>query len=321
MGVKMALENKKYYFGWLPDYPDFRDYSVKNRTISDKSRTAGVKDSVAMMIKKTGIPAGAEPDKDIKKPGSLKIPESADLRKWCSPVEDQGELGSCTANAAVSLVEYFEKKANNIYIDGSRLFLYKTTRNLLQKKGDYGAYIRTTIMALVLFGVVPEKYWKYDVEKFEDEPDAFCYSFAQSYKTVQYFRLDLPKDNPPEKTLEQIKLSLAAKIPAIFGFSVYSTIYDASGNKGKIPFPCETDKFEGGHAVMAAGYDDGIEIVNSSDGSKTKGAILIKNSWGKQWGDNGYGWLPYEYVLKGLAVDWWTILENNWVDTGKFKLD
>ncbi len=305
----MGLNNGKLFFGWLPDYPDFRDYTISNNKISEKSLNAGVKESVAQMAKKSGI------DRESK------IPENIDLRQWCSPIEDQGELGSCTANAGIGLVEYFENRSHNNYIDGSRLFLYKTTRNLLQKKGDYGAYIRTTIMALVLFGVVPEKYWKYDIDKFDNEPDAFCYAFAQNYKTIQYFRLDLPKNNTPQKILKQIKITLAAKIPAVFGFSVYSTIYDANKNKGKIPFPCDKDKFEGGHAVMAVGYDDSLSIINPLNKQETIGAILIRNSWGSNWGDEGYGWLPYEYIIKGLAIDWWTILENSWVDTGKFKLD
>jgi len=176
-------------------------------------------------------------------------------------------------------------------------------------------------MALVLFGAVPEKYWKYDIENFDIEPTPFCYAFAQSYKTAQYFRLDGQNNISEKDLLKQIKLSIASKIPAIFGFSVYSSISFAEQNGGKIPFPCEQDKFEGGHAMVAVGYDDDISCVNPISNYETEGALLVRNSWGERWGDEGYGWLPYEYVLKKLAVDWWTILENEWVDTGNFKLD
>ena len=88
----------------------------------------------------------------------------------------------------------------------------------------------------------------------------------------------------------------------------------------KIPFPERNEKIDGGHAVVAAGYDDTIKIKNKTTGSKeTTGAIQIRNSWGDTWGDNGYGWLPYDYILKGLAIDWWSLLKNEWVDTGNFK--
>lgn len=314
----MALENNKNniksknnikYFGWLPDYPDFRDYTVYNTNISLKSLKSGVKNSVNQIAEKIGL-IGKE---------QKKLPKVVDLRQWCSPIKNQEQLNSCTANAAAGLIEYFEKKAFGTYINCSRLFLYKATRNLLQKRGDYGAYIRTTMMAMVLFGAVPEKYWKYDIEKFDDEPDAFCYSYAQNYQTAQYFRLD-PNGIKKDELLKQIKINLAASVPSMFGFTVYSSITDADRQEGKIPFPSESDKVEGGHAVVAVGYDDEVTITNIENNIKTKGAILIRNSWGTEWGDNGYGWLPYDYVLKGLAVDWWTIIENEWVDTGNFKL-
>lgn len=106
----------------------------------------------------------------------------------------------------------------------------------------------------------------------------------------------------------------------IFGFTVYSDAIGQSRSKnGEIPFPCEEDTVSGGHAVMAVGYDDKIEIANSAgEKTTTVGALQIRNSWSEEWGDQGYGWLPYEYVLKGLAMDWWTVLSKEWVDTHEF---
>ena len=71
---------------------------------------------------------------------------------------------------------------------------------------------------------------------------------------------------------------------------------------------------------MAVGYDDKMKITNESNGETAAGAVLIRNSWSTQWGEEGYGWLPYEYVLEGLAIDWWTLLENEWIDTGNFDI-
>ncbi len=104
----------------------------------------------------------------------------------------------------------------------------------------------------------------------------------------------------------------------MFGFSVYSSI-DQASESGKIPFPLEGERMVGGHAVAAVGYDDNMEIENA-DAPRlvTKGALLVRNSWGPEWGEAGYGWLPYEYVLGGLATDWWSLLKNEWVNTGEF---
>ena len=104
----------------------------------------------------------------------------------------------------------------------------------------------------------------------------------------------------------------------MFGFTVYNSV-DQASTSGRIPYPSAGEKVAGGHAVAAFGYDDSMRIKNRTAGSsETKGAFLIRNSWGESWGDHGYGWLPYEYVKSGLADDWWCILKHEWVETGDF---
>jgi C1A family cysteine protease len=285
----MNESNRFGGMGWERDLPDFRDY----------------------------VPEAAEVKAVLAKSQPLKaaksaLPKLVDLRQWCSPIEDQGNLGSCTANAGVGLVEYFQRRAFGKHLDGSRLFVYKATRNLLRWTGDQGAYLRDTMKALVLFGVPPETYWPYKVSKFDDEPPAFCYAFGQSFQAIKYYRLD-PRGASSSQVLSAVRQSLAAGLPSMFGFSVYSSMPGVNEGSGDIPMPKPGDKLEGGHAVVAVGYDDGKKI------GKDKGALLIRNSWGTAWGEKGYGWLPYAYVEEGLAVDFWSLVEAKFVDTDLFK--
>lgn len=285
----------KLGLGWLPDYPDFRDYTVEE-------------ESVKTMLAPTGT----------VKAKAVAIPLTVDLRPWFSPIENQGSLGSCTANAGVGMVEYFERKAFGKHLDASRLFLYKVTRNMLHWTGDTGAFLRSTMGAMVLFGLPPEEYWPYIIADFEKEPTAFCYAYAQNYQAISYYRLD-PPGITKAALLTQIKTNLAGNLPSMFGFTVYNSINQASAS-GKIPYPTAGEKIAGGHAIVAVGYDDNMKIKNTNAGAvETKGALLIRNSWGTGWGSAGYGWLPYEYVLKGLAVDWWSLIKQEWIDTGAFK--
>jgi C1A family cysteine protease len=305
----MSETNGTYGMGWLPDIPDFNDLTIESNEIYSKHKRLGQKDSVKSMIEKIGVT-------EVKK---IQTDKKVDLREWCSPIENQGHIGACTAHAGVGIVEYFERRAFGKHIDGSRMFLYKTTRNLLKQKGDTGGYLRTTMQAMVLFGIPPEEYWKYDVTDFDREPTAFCYSFAQNYQAINYYRLD-SSGQAPKDLLARIRTNLLAGLPAMFGFPVYNTILEAK-KSGMIPFPGKGDRVEGGHAVIAVGYDDDLVIIGRGLKSpETKGAILIRNSWGTEWGEEGYGWLPYDYILKGLAVDWWSLLKNEWVDTGQFTL-
>lgn len=284
-------ERFKYKLGWIPDYPDFRDYTDDN-------------EKILPMVKKVGTSK------------TEALPGKTDLRKWCSPIKNQLNIGSCTAHAVTGVVEYFENKAFGKHIEASRLFLYKATRNLLHFTGDTGAFLRSTIGALTLFGVSPEDYWPYDTSRLDEEPSAFCYAFGQNYRCLSYFRHDPPHMSSKD-IIASIKKYLAAGIPSVFGFTVYQSINQADSN-GQIPFPSGREKLMGGHAVAAVGYDDRIEITNIASCETTVGAILIRNSWGTGWGEDGYGWLPYEYIRKGLAQDWWSVLKQDWVDTGIF---
>jgi C1A family cysteine protease len=172
---------------------------------------------------------------------AVSLPASVDLRQYCSPIEDQGQLGSCTANATVGLVEYFERRAHGRFIDASRLFLYKATRDLLHWTGDTGAFLRSTMGALALFGVPPEEYWPYNIASYDIEPSSFLYSFAVNYKAIKYYRLD-PAGTPPATLLTRIKANLAHGLPPIYGFTVYNSISQAASS-GKIPFPAATPTF------------------------------------------------------------------------------
>ena len=282
----------EFRLGCLKDRLDLRDMNIANIAKEQQS-------TIRQLAKK--LSSGK---KSFLLSNTTTLPSNIDLRQSgnFTDIEDQRSLGSCTANAVVGLVEYLIKSTGNKALDLSRIFLYKTTRNLMgdQGIGDSGAYIRDTIKALRLFGVPPEKWWPYDIVDFDDEPDAFIYAYAQNFQAIDYLRLDqFGASN--EETLNAIKQSLADGFPSAFGFWVPDTMDQVSADNPVIPVPTINGRFVGGHAVVAVGYDD------------EKEAILIRNSWGKDWGVEGYAWLPYEYVLKEYAFDFWTIFDNEWV--------
>jgi C1A family cysteine protease len=298
--------------GWLPPLPDLRDFTEEQVDITREI-------DIPSMVGKLGIAPSAAPT----------IPDNVDLRKWCSPIENQGSLGSCTAHAAVGVVEYFQRRAFGEHIDGSRLFVYKATRNLMGVTGDTGAWLRNTMGALALCGVPPERYWKYTDKKppvpagvrtFDDEPSAFVYAVADNFEALRYFCHDpLGKNVPPDKVLSRVKAFIAAGIPSMFGFFGFPS-FGSSKVPGGIPYPCPGEKAQWGHAIVAVGYDDKKKIKNTQCNKETEGALLIRNSWGTGWGDKGYGWLPYDYVLNKLAVDFWSLLRMEWVSTEQFGL-
>lgn len=291
--------------GWLPDVPSIKDFAEETDQVS--SLLAKTKLSFRLSTTAKGV---GHAGKGTAATAAPALSTSIDLRAYCSPVEDQGALGSCTANAAIGLVEYFEKRTFGRFTDASRLFVYKATRNLLGWTGDTGAYLRTTMGALALFGAPPERYWPYDVARFDAEPTSFCFAFAANYQAIKYFRLD-PSPLTGLQVLQSIKNYLTAGFPSMFGFPVYDEYMHLPAN-GLVAFPSLTSRLYGGHANVAVGYDDTVMI------GQDKGALLVRNSWGTSWGLNGYAWLSYKYVTEGLAVDWWSVIKDEWVDTGKF---
>jgi len=294
-GGPIILRSGRRYVsgGWQPDIPDFRDFIINTSEFQQPLKKA--KTLLSSTQKK-------------------KLPKRLDNRKFCSPVEQQDAIGSCTAHAVVSMLEYMMRRGLGEHTDLSRLFLYKVTRRLLGWTGDTGAHIRTTIKAAAGFGVPPEEYFPYDIDRYEEEPDAFLYSYASNFKAIKYARLD-PNNNTGKQTLAAVKHALASRFVVAFGFPVYSSMTESA----YVPFPTPEDKLLGGHAVLAVGYDDTAEIDVGTGKKKKEGCILFRNSWGDDWGDNGYGYLPYKYIESALAIDFWTVYHSEWLEDGRFS--
>jgi C1A family cysteine protease len=211
----------------------------------------------------------------------------------------------------LGLVAYFERRVRGRTFEGSKLFLYKVTRNRLQKRfrvmGDTGADLRTTLKVLVQFGVPPEEHWPYDIDNFDEEPNAFLYSLAKPFRGVRYFRLDGPNCDGG-KTWEVVRSFLAAGFPVAFGFPVPASL-TADPN---VPYRPHLDSIRGGQAAVAVGY-------RSNHFGLGQHALLIRSSWGSQWGDNGNGWLPIAFLRRQLAKDFWTLVSEQWLDSSELS--
>ena len=326
-------ELTKKGMGWMREPADVRDFWIDIGAPRSQGKS---KEAKPLALQHPVDPSITGRLTDVTKSlGSVRFPFPPPSKhlsnvKWCSPIEDQLTLGSCTAQAGVGLLEYFERRTYGKHIDASKLFLYKVTRNLLGWTGDTGAYCRTTMAAMALVGVAIEKFWRYtDADPaFDREPPAFVYALAQNFQGLVYHRADNVQSTIPLET--RIKLLIAFGWPLMFGFSCYQSIWDTqTTTTGEIPYPTATENRIGGHAIVAVGYDDKKKIKNPRIGGiETTGAFLIRNSWGTDWGcvppnapagtTRGYGWLPYKYLSQGLASDWWSLTKAEWIDSGQF---
>lgn len=252
MARKSPVQTRKIQkYGWVPDIPDQRDFVYAAPT-----------------------------------PFQRNMPTSVDLSSKCPPVYDQGQLGSCTANAIAGAIEFDQTRK----FVPSRLFIYYNERAMEGTiDTDSGAQIRDGIKSVATQGAPPERSWPYVIASFTQAPPVDAYNAAKADLVVLYQRLN--------QDLNSMRGCLASKFPFVFGFTVYESFESAKVAKtGIVGMPASGEQVVGGHAVMAVGYDDASRM------------FLVRNSWGTGWGLKGYFKMPYAYLTdSNLASDFWTI--------------
>ncbi len=216
------------------------------------------------------------------------LPAAVSLRPQCSPVLSQGSLGSCTANASCEAMSFLYRRAalDPLF---SRLFVYYYTRRVegTPPTEDSGAQIRNVMKVLALYGVAFESTWPYLESKFSVEPSDDAFAEASRHRLLFYYRCH---------DLLTIKASLAQGFPVAIGFTVPANMDSAPcARTGIVKYPAPSESFVGGHAVLAIGYDNATELV------------CFQNSWGGEWGDGGFGYLPYRMFTDGFVQDCWTL--------------
>ena len=224
-------------------------------------------------------------DRYFEPPHMMDIPPVVNLQSDFPPPYSQGKINSCTAQALSAIIEYNERKQAS----PSRLFIYYNERLLMNTtESDSGASMRTGIKSVSQYGYCREDIWPYTIDKWKTKPNRTAYRFANSNKINNYSRIN--------QNIRQLKLSLASRNPFVFGFTVYEKFESNEiRTSGLLSMP-NNEKMLGGHAVIAVGYDDNDQT------------FMIRNSWGPDWGLNGYFKMPYEYISDpNLAADFWII--------------
>ena len=231
--------------------------------------------------------------RDYKYQVTQKInPKLVDLRSYCSPIENQGSLGSCTGQSIAGAIELLNKRGGKPN-DVSRLFIYYYERVLLGTVNyDSGAYIRDGIKATNKYGASLESRWPYDIRKYKQEPVTEAKTDALNRKVTRYERVE---------DFNGCIDALSNGYPVVMGFYVYESFMSKNVAKtGIMPYPnTKREKLLGGHAVLLVGYN------------KTKKVFIVRNSWGTNWGDNGYFYMPFDVVNPNMSSDYWIIKSVN----------
>lgn len=268
--IRKKITRNGHKLNWLPDLPDQRDYLFS---------------------------------KELKPLKKISLPNKVNLIPECSAVVNQGKIGSCTGNALAGGLEFLQLQQiktpstkddtqvfnKNKFMKFSRLFIYYNERVIENTVNeDSGATLRDGIKSLCKWGACSEITWKYLNSNVFKKPSAASYKEAKTHIVNSYYRLE---------SLDDMKQCLARGYPFVFGFAVYESFEtEAVARTGIMPMPKYSERMLGGHAVMAVGYDD------------KKSYFIIRNSWGKDWGQDGYFLMPYAYISNGyLAQDFWTV--------------
>ncbi len=254
--------------------------------------------------------------KQFKTKNNYKLPAKVDLRDSMTTVENQGPLSSCTANAVAGAYEYLVKKSTDLEYDVSRLFIYyngRAVKNAANK--DQGCVISNALNSLKEFGACSEEIWPYSEAKVNTKPSAEAYEEANQYIVTDYEYV--PTD------LNAWKQCLADGYPIVFGLSLFDS-FDYQKKKGVVPEPTDKEQSReshAGHAMLCVGYSD------------TDKLFIVRNSWGESWGDNGYCYIPYSYIMdeRFNYADSWIIRnldnyefendEESWSDDEESLLD
>ena len=228
---------------------------------------------------------------ELRADDGLNLPERVDLRAFCSPVEDQGTIGSCAANAVVGALEYHQRLARQPATDLSRLFVYYNSRRLADKENeDSGTFIHHVMASVLAYGACPENMWPYQPSAWSTKPTDACYAAANGFGAVSYARTPLGAS---------CKAAVAAGLPVVFGISLpFEMLMLEAGATGEIQRPTsgQWPTPSGGHAMLIVGYDDTI------------GKWLVRNSWGADWGNAGHVLIDYDVMAHySHPHAYWTI--------------